>query len=251
MPTSLKTLLKQVGLSQVESNTYLACLKLGEASVSEIAHEIQMSRTTTASILERLAQKGFLTVHKRRGKKQYWIEDPHVLVEHEKAHVEVIEQLATRLHHQYHQADKKPSAEIFDTRERIVHLITKVIDELGRGDTICTFESPSAHHYHAVVTDELFDALAKQKVKKGIQTKSLIPLGQEGFIRSKSLEFNIEVKTLPKGVLFESSFWMFKNSLVLFSGTHTFAVLIRHKHMKESMKNLFDMTWNLSAPIKL
>jgi len=250
MPTPIKTLLKHAGLSNTEADVYLVSLRLGEASASEIAHAAKISRTTAASVLDRLKGHGFLTTQLSRGKKVYWIEDPHILVEQGKAQLEVLESLASRLHTEYHQADKKPTAEIFETREALAHLMTKVIEELERGDEILTFESPNAQHYQAVMTDELFHALSKQKVKKGVRTKALIPAGQESFIRPGSLEHNIEVRVLPQGVLVESSFWMFRGSLVLFSGTHTFAVRINHRHMKESLSSLFELAWNLSKPLR-
>lgn len=249
MSTPVRTLLKHAGLSEAEADVYLVSLRLGEASASQIAHAAKRSRTTTASILDRLKDHGFLTTHFSHGKKIYWIEDPHILVEHGKAQIEVLEALAGRLHSEYHKSDKKPTAEVFDTKESLTHLITKVVEELDRGDEILTFESPSSQHYQAVLTDELFHALSKQKVKKGVHTKALIPEGQESFIRSDSLAHNIEVRVLPQGVLVESSFWMFGNSLVLFSGTHTFAVRINHRHMKESMTNLFQMAWDMSKPL--
>jgi sugar-specific transcriptional regulator TrmB len=249
MATPIRTLLKHIGLSEPEANVYIVSLRLGESGVSEIAHGAKISRTTTASILERLKERGFLSTHTTRGKKRYWIEDPHVLVEQGKAHLEVLELLAGRLHSEYHQADKKPTAQIFDSRDGLAHLLSKVIDDVDKGGEILTFESPSAKHYQAILADELFHALSKQKVKKGIRTRSLIPTGQESFIRPEALKHNVQVRTLPQGVLVESSFWMFGNTLVLFSGTHTFAVRINHRHMKESMTNLFEMAWSLSTPL--
>src|SRR3989339_1227852 len=168
MPTPIKTLLKHADLSDTEADVYLISLRLGEASVSEIAHATKISRTTAASVLERLKERGFLTTQLSHGKKVYWIDDPHILVEQGKAQLEVLENLASRLHSEYHQSDKKPTAEIFETRETLAHLMTKVVEELDRGDEILTFESPSAKHYQAVLTDELFHALSKQKVKKGV-----------------------------------------------------------------------------------
>lgn len=249
MPTPLKTLLKHAGLTDREALIYLTSLRLGEAGVTEIANAAKLTRTTAASILDRLRARGFLTVYTSKGKRRYWIEDPHILVEHGKAHVDVLETLASRLHHEYHKADSKPTAEIYDSQESIRHLITKVVDELKRGDEILTFESPNAKHYQAVLTDELFHALARQKVKKGVRTRALIPAGQEEAIRPEALDHQVVVRTLPHGVLVESSFWMFGNSLVLFSGTHTFAVRIQHRHMKESMASLFELAWGLSAPL--
>lgn len=249
MPTPLKTLLKLLGLSDKEAHVYLSSLRLGEASVVQIAHSAKLQRTSVASILDRLRERGLISLRTSGGRRTYWIEDPHVLVQQQQARLQVVEQVAARLHSQYHQADKKPTAEVIDTPVGLKTLITKVIASLKKGDEILTFEAPNAKHYQAIMTDELFQALADQKDKKGVRTRSLIPAGHEESVRAESLEHNIQVRVLPPGVMVESSFWMFKNTLVLFSGTHTFAVRISHRHMKESMASLFEMAWAQSQPI--
>lgn len=243
MPSSLKVLLEHLGLSKREAEVYLASLRLGEAAAQDVAHATGLTRTTAASVLDRLAAQGFVSVHRKAGKRLYWIEDPHILVEHERARLTVVEELAGRLHSEYHQADKKPDAEILDAREGIVNLMVRVIDELPEGSEIRTIESPSAKHYQAVMSDELFQALTKRKASKGIRTRSLVPAGSQSAIRPSSVQKGVEVRVLPPGILFESSMWLFGSSLVLFSGTHTFAVRVNHRHMNESMGSVFDHFW--------
>lgn len=250
MATSLEKLLQSLGLSAKEAKVYLSALQAGEATVQDIAHASQLPRTTVASILGRLKELGFVTVHKSKGKLRYWIEDPHILVEHERARLDIVEQLADRLHTEYHSADKKPQTEVFDTKEGIKNLIVRVVGELKKGDQMLAFESPSAKHYQAVISDELFHALSEKKSTRGVFTRVLIPEGQAADIRAKALEHNVTIRTLPKGVRFESSMWIFHDSIVLFSGTHTFATRITHRHMAESLRSLFEFFWGIGSSLE-
>ena len=249
MSAALKPLLHQLGLSNKEADVYLASLRLGEASAQEIAHAARIERTTTASILERLAEEGFVSVQRRGRKRAYWIEDPHILVEKQRARLEIAEALSGQLHAEYHSADKRPTAEVFETKEAIVNLMLKIIEQAPKGGEILTFDTPSARHYQAVLSDELFHAHSRQKVKKGIRTRSLIPHGQHAEIRSEALAHNVQVRVMPNGLRFEVSLWVAGTSVVLFSGTHLFAVRITHRHMAESLRSLFQFLWNLSAPL--
>ena len=250
MTTSLKSLLKQLGLGSKEATVFIALSRLGEASVQDIAHESKLPRTTTASILDRLKEFGYVTVHKSKGKYVYWIEDPHILVEQEKVRLEVAQQLAARLHLQYHQADKKPTVEIYDTKAGIKKLMTQVIMDVSKGAEFLVFESPMNKHYQAVLSEEFFHVMAKQKEKKGIRTRALVPSGHEQHIRPKSLEYTIDVRTLPQGVAMETSFWILEKSIVMFYGAHTFAVKMNHPHTQESMKSLFEYLWGQSSPVQ-
>ncbi len=251
MPSSLKVLLEHLGISKREADVYLASLRLGEAAAQDIAHAAGLTRTTAASVLERLAARGFVSVRRKAGKRLYWIEDPHVLVEHERARLAVTEELAGRLHREYHQADRKPDAEVLDAREAIVGMMVKAIDELPVGAEIRVIESPSAAHYQAVMSDELFQALAARKVEKAIRTRALVPAGSASAIRPESLRASVDVRVMSAGILFESSLWLFGSSVVLFSGTHAFAVRVNHRHMHESLSSLFEHVWDQSQGLRV
>lgn len=249
MTSNLKTLLSDLGLSTSETDIYLASLQLGEASVAEIAHAAKLPRTTAASILERLRTLGFVSLQKNKGKFIYWIEDPSVLMDSQKAKLDTMQQLTGRLHSAYHKGDKKPTAEIYDSRGSIVNLISKILGDARKGDLMLTIDSPNANNYQQVMTDELFHALSRQKVAKGIQTRSLIPSGQEGDVRPQALAHAITVKVMPSGIFFDSSLWICGPSVVLFSGTHAFAIRVVNRHMAESMRSIFEYLWLQSRPL--
>lgn len=247
MTTSVSTLLKNLQLTEKESTVYLASLQLGEATIQQIAHKAKLPRTTVASILHRLEELGYVTAYRSKGKFVYWIEDPEILVEQERARLGVVEQLATQLHTHYHSADKTPQAFVYDTREALTNMIVKVVEELQKGDEMLVFEAPAGKHYQAIISDELFRVLAEKKMKRGVQTRALIAATQKSFVRPWTTTYNVSLRTLPEGIGFDFSLWIFHSSLVLFSGTHTFAVRINQRHMKESMATLFEYFWNIGS----
>lgn len=250
MASDLKNLLAEFGLAPAETDVYLAATRLGEATVTEIGHNAKLPRTTTASILERLRQYGLVTRHKNRNKGIYWVEDPLVLVEKEKAKLLVAEQLRSRLSLQYHRDDKKPNVEIYDSRASIINLINKFLGESPKGSEILTWDAPVAKNYIKVMSEDLFKTLSDRKVSKGIQTRSLIPQGQEYLVNKAMLSSAINVRILPQGLVFDTSIWLYGNSLVLFSGNQTFAIKITNKNIKESIQSIFNFLWNLSTPLR-
>jgi|SRR5579872_6486 len=249
MASDLKNLLTEFGLTSAEIEIYLACTRLGEATVSEIGHNAKLPRTTAGSILERLKQHGLVTTHKNKNKNLYWVENPLILVEKEKARLAVAEQLRSRLNLQYHRDDKKPSVEIYDSRDQIINLINKFLSESPKGSEILTWDSPVAKNYVKVMSEDLFRALSNRKISKGIQTRSLIPNGQQHLVNKNSLSSAIKVRVLPEGLIFDTSIWAYGNSIVLFSGNQTFAIKISNKNIKESIQALFSFLWNLSSPL--
>lgn len=248
MPSILK-LLENIGLSGNEASVYLATIKLGSGTSEDIAHAAKLQRTTTKSILERLQQKGFVSLQKSRSKHIYWIEDPKVVLNKENARLDLIKEIFSQINYEYKTTDRKPKVEVFDTREGIITLISKVINETKKGDEILTFESPSANNYQKVMTNELFQALSKQKITKGIQTRVIIPLGESKQIRPSSLKFNVTIRELPDNLAFTSSIWIFGKSIGFFSGNQIFAVIIKHEEMHDSFSAIFNFLWSMSKKI--
>ena len=64
-------LLTSFGLKPQEAKVYLACLKLGESSVSQIARESGIQRTFVYDILDNLQKRGVISAIEAAGKKQF------------------------------------------------------------------------------------------------------------------------------------------------------------------------------------
>src|SRR3989344_5706289 len=72
----LKLVLLEIGLSDKETDVYLALLTLGRGTTSKIAREAQVLRTTTYDILNSLFNKGLVTLSGKEPKQEYVPESP-------------------------------------------------------------------------------------------------------------------------------------------------------------------------------
>lgn len=68
--------LTEIGLSDAESKIYLTVLKLGAATVKQIAKDSGFHRTNIYDILEQLKEKGLMTYHKEGKTTIYHAADP-------------------------------------------------------------------------------------------------------------------------------------------------------------------------------
>jgi sugar-specific transcriptional regulator TrmB len=75
-----ETILRNLGLSEKGAQLYLACLRLGEATVLDLARESGLKRTTIYYILEELTGSGALVETKRSKKTRYVAADPKDLL---------------------------------------------------------------------------------------------------------------------------------------------------------------------------
>lgn len=73
--------LQLAGLSEREARVYITALTLGSASIQEIAHASQITRTTVYNLIESLVEQGLVSSLERDGKKLYSAEPPEVIVQ--------------------------------------------------------------------------------------------------------------------------------------------------------------------------
>ena len=74
-------ILEQLGLSQREISIYLALLKLGTASIRDIAAQADINRGTTYETLKQLAGKGIVSYFPKGKRRIFCAEPPEVLLE--------------------------------------------------------------------------------------------------------------------------------------------------------------------------
>ncbi len=78
--TEHEAILRNLGLSEKGSKLYLACLRLGEATVLELARESRIKRTSIYYILEELKEHGALIETRRNKKIRYVAANPKDLL---------------------------------------------------------------------------------------------------------------------------------------------------------------------------
>jgi len=89
--------LGHIGLSDKEAKTYLALLKFGEASVSDIADEAGIKRSTTYIILDELRKKGLIIKIPHAKKAQFQAKTPDELYEQTVLNINRFEKVLPKL----------------------------------------------------------------------------------------------------------------------------------------------------------
>lgn len=106
--------LKQFGLTDKESATYLAILELGEANIGQIAKKSRLKRTTLYDVLDSLKQHALISSSRRGTKTLYYAENPRVIGEKldEKKHL--LERMLPELLAIANAIDKKPKIRYYE-----------------------------------------------------------------------------------------------------------------------------------------
>lgn len=249
MLKEIKNSLKELGFNANEIKVYIALTQLGEASASQIAKKSDLPRTTTISLLERLGRDNYLTVHVYKGKTYYWIESPKVISDSLASKIEIAENLNKLLANLYRTQAHFPTVQVFDSKSAIKKFIEKILANTEKNSVFYTIDSPEEKNYSKIYIEEMEGIMLKQKRKKEIFTKSLIPSGSFKSIALYKLKNqDIEIREMPLAVKFNASLWVIGDMLVHFSGNPPFIASIKHENICRGIKSIYDFLWNISTP---
>lgn len=251
MIKDVKNYLKELGFNKNEASIYLALTKLGEARASQVAKAAELPRTTSISILNKLAADNYITSHIYKGVTVYWIESPQVLLDVLGNKMKVAEKLKEVLPNIYRSNSHFPFAKVFDTKKSIRNFIEKTLNDLEKGAIIYTIDTPHEGNYNKIYSEDVENIILSIKKKKGIITKTLVPYNSfKAVSKTKISGQNITIKELPAGIEFHGSLWFIKDLMVNFSGNPPFLVATQQTAIISGMKNIYDFLWNQSKPIE-
>ena len=156
--------LQNAGLSENEAKIYLATLELGQTSVSRIARQAGIKRTTVYLSLESLMAKGLISAIKKDNKTHYYAEDPRDLERIMEERKKEISNLIPQLLAFTNLIDNKPEIRYFEGEEGIKEVLMKTVERPNQEVLMMFSES-----YFSDFGDEFFEKVYRpERIKKRI-----------------------------------------------------------------------------------
>lgn len=134
----MKQELTGLGLGEKEAECYLVCLKTGQATPHRIAGLMNLPRSTTYDLLEKLKQKGFVTTFIKDKKTYFLANNPEIIIsflEDKKKQAidsfedkkQTLKKITEQLKGIQNQINAKPTSEVFEGKVSIA----KALDDIA------------------------------------------------------------------------------------------------------------------------
>lgn len=135
----LQTVLNQLGYPMNQVKIYLACLKMGEGTIADIAEQVSMPRTTVTELLADMSKHGLLNHYAKKGRK-YWVaENPDKLMITLKEREAALQTILPQLHAmKFESGAAKPNIRTYSGVEEVKNIYDDIIN--------------TKHHIMAVVS---------------------------------------------------------------------------------------------------
>lgn len=243
MDTEIKFLLQKLGLSEKETDVYLALHKIGPSAASTIARLTKIKRTSVYDVLNSLLEKTLILSFKNGVTTYYAIDDVNKIFYQEKEKISVAEKLVKKL---------KESSGKFEGLQinyyKGMEGYREMYEDILRMRPKELLGWMHLDKFYDGIDSEREDEWTKERIKSGIKVRLLL---QETNLTRKfqSLDKNSnrETRFINKKFLFDTTCFIYENYIVLFdSSAELNCVRIYHPEFYRMQKQIFEMNWAFS-----
>jgi len=181
----LKITLQNFGFSEKESSVYIAVLKLGKGTVSEISRKAGINRTTGYDILNSLTIKGVISVSGKEPLQEYAAEPPRSVILYLRKESQKIEEHIKKSEEVVHDLEllyslkNRPKIRFYEGKEGLQHVYE---DTLTSSETIRAYASVQDVHD---ALPNYFPEYYKRRAKKNIDIRAIFPCTEEALDLTK------------------------------------------------------------------
>ena len=243
----MRQILKQLNFSEKEIDIYLAALKLGSASVTELAKSAEIKRPTTYVILEKFKQMGLISFSRKKDKKIFFAENPEKLLQL------LEEEKETLLAKEEKLKNSLPKLKALRKKDTIVPTVKYYKGKEGVWSILNNIMN-SKHDSRMITSGKAFDVLGKKRIQRDVLQKRK-QIGTKSYIisdhdphqidtyRKKELLFR-EFRFLPETIDLNSLVYIYENKIALvFLKVPLSGIVIENKELSSVFKFMFDSLW--------
>jgi len=244
---SMRQILKQLNFSNKETDVYLAALKLGKGSITELAKRANIKRPTAYVVLEKLKEMGLISLSKKKGKQIFIAESPEKLlktIEEEKEKIIEKEEKIKEALPKFKALTKKdttvPLVRYYEGKEGVWNILEDLVESKQEG--------------WIIATGKIYDILGlKQFTKRIIRRRK--QLGTKLYIITDHHPENIkayklkgthfrEYRFMPETINLNTKVYIYADKVALiFFKEPLSGVIIENKELFLVFKFMFDSLW--------
>ncbi len=237
-----KGVLKELGLTNNEVETYIKLLMSGSVTVNTIAERTGMHRQACYDALDRLLEKGFVSFVLKDGKKHFQALPPEQLVVYAENMKTRLSEMLPELKRIATSPKEETAVEVYKGKNVVRTILRDVISTLK--------ETPGAVLISGVEESKFieYDKPAIDKYvldmrKFGFKEKLLAMEGTTDFLEGGQSEYRL----LPKEFFNPNPTFIYGDKVVfLIWGTPLYATIISSKEISDTNRKQFNMLWKIS-----
>ncbi len=241
----LRAVIEQLGYSPHEVTVYLAALGLGGSTVTEIAAEAKLPRTTVNLVIRSLQKRGLMNAYLKKQRKVWAAENPEKLMIALKESEAALKVVLPELQSLRHDTGVKPTVRTYGGAQEIKQIMNDIIE--------------SKHHISAMLSwDDWNELLGRSYLEDFIETRYrhylrirlLTPKSKTAIALKEKDNQELRVtQFLPASIAITNANFIYANKVAIVSlnKKRPVGVLIEDEDIHHTMEVLFESLWRQSG----
>jgi sugar-specific transcriptional regulator TrmB len=239
-----KTLKDTLNFSDKKSAIYLTLVEFGEMSVTDLAKQAHLKRTTAYNILPELLTEGLVSKTRQRGKVFYYVDNVKDLERIIEKKQEQVSSLVQNLQNLARPFSFKPKVTLYEGVGGMKKFYQDIINTTSRGEDILTFIN--TENIERFIGKKTIQDYVNQRIKKKIRNLMIShphPIAREWGISADHELREIRYTTFPYPE-FSADLKIFGNKIALIAyQENCFAAVIESHELSILLKNMFFLLW--------
>ncbi|MBT3538483.1 hypothetical protein HN698_00095 [Candidatus Woesearchaeota archaeon] len=233
--------LEKLGLEGKEIKIYLALLKLGAITATQISKETRIERTLCYSIIEKLIDKGLVSFFTKKNVRYFNAASPNKLMEDVDERKRELNQLMPQLLGLQKLAKEETKIEVYKGKEGLRSLIKNLFESKT------PYKVVGAAREFETLFPHMMEYYLSVYEKNKIPGKVLICQGEEDITPQKYEEW----RKVPEDIQLPTSLLLFGDRVTQFIWEEPyFAIVMENKNIVATYDAYFDWLWRSSKVIK-
>lgn len=245
------SILEEIGLTNSESEVYLALLELGESTTGPIVDKSGVASSKIYELLEKLIQKGLATSHLEGKIKHFKAVSPERLKDYLEDKKEELDQkekeldeLMPQLKSVFEEHREETEVEVFKNYKGVETAFKDMIRTLEKGDEFLVIgggDTPTTNKR----TKWFFERIHRQRSEKGIKLRIIFSEARRKSLKDLTLFPHTNYKYLPYGT--PSTINIYKDTTILLTmSPEPAAIRIKNQQITDSYKIYFEKMWKMA-----
>ncbi|MCK5320939.1 MarR family transcriptional regulator [Candidatus Parcubacteria bacterium] len=252
----IRKLLSIFNLREIEIEIFEKLLSNGTMGATELASQINISRTSVYDLLDRLVEKGLVLQTLKGSIKKFSLcplEKLMLLIEEKEKDIIKAKSALEDIKDIYQKTSQKigPRLQIFEGREALQQMMKDML--LYRNITVRAYWP--VKKVMETLTPKFFQEFQEKRLERNMHLKVIWPQEQKPSLNKfpflkTGIKYKRESRLAPKNISFCLGYTIYNNTVrFISSDKENFGFLIESHELAEMMKGQFDLAWSISKPV--
>lgn len=244
--------LEDIGLTKSEAKVYMALLDLGSATRGPIVEKSGVASSKIYELLEKLMQKGLVSVVIKKGVKYYEAASPTRVLDYLKEkenriheEIETVKNILPNLELKQKLSKEKSEISVYKSMKGIETIYQIILNTLKKGEEYYIFGAVAGG---VTETQRIFLTKYHQKrFEKGIKLKLIFHKGI-GYVQKPFTNMKLaDIKYMDPRLIGPAQTMIVKNKVIIILWSENpLGVIIENKEIADNYKKYFDFLWGMA-----